>query len=118
MAKPYSHRLNYIEVVGQIEDLTAGELLLELPPTYRHWFAAVEFFDSGDQKVIPTAGTVDFLLRSATLPEDWQGFTDNSVEADTPEQVNWAANTVVVRAVFTSVTGATRARLRANGNIS
>lgn len=82
-----------------------------------HVFIGTEFFN-GDTKVTPTGGTVTYTVETAELPEYYQTFPENVVQADTPKSASVAANVKSVKAVFSSITGATHCKVNLGANVS
>ena len=122
MAKPYTHLLNALKLLSDVEQVSGGSLTidLEVEETYRHCFAGIEFYSdaNGNTSVLPSAGSITFSIRTANQPNGFQTFPSNVVDPTAPDQVNWAANTQLVRAVITGITGATHARMIATCNVS
>lgn len=119
--KPYTSVLAGKLFVGPIVALAAGAatLTVEMDDSYRHSFAAVEFYsDDAGTHVVTTAGAITFTLTSPLLPNKALEFVGNQVATNNEETVSWAANVTAVTAVVTAVTGATHCRLRAIGNVS
>lgn len=122
MSKAYTHLLKHRLRTGQVIALAAGAatLTLDVDPSYRHSFAAVEYYSDalGATQVVPSAGTETFTLISPLLPTAEQVFTDNTSNSADEQTVSWAFNIVTVKAVLAGVVGATHCRIRFIGNIS
>jgi hypothetical protein len=122
MGKPYTHLLKSRLRTSQVIALAGGAatLTLEVNPSYRHSFAAVEYYSDaeGTTVVSPTAGTETYTLVSPLLPNAELPFTDNVVNSADVCLASWAANVTTVKVVLASVDVATHCRLRFMGNIS
>ena len=122
MSKAYTHLLKSRLRTGAVTALAGGAatLTLDVDPSYRHSFAAVEYYsDAGGTTVVsPTAGTETYTLISPLLPNAELTFTDNVVNSADDCLASWAANIVTVKVVLASVDVATHCRLRFMGNIS
>lgn len=122
MAKPYTALLGSNFVESPVTAISAGFIEINVNPNYSHNFAGVEYYSdsAGTTKVIPTAGTETYTLKTTVQPNDYQSFQDNTLNASTPDQVDWAANTEVVRVTLAGVSGngATHAKLIFVGNIT
>ena len=97
-------------------------ITLQVGTNFSHNFAGVIYFndDSGADSamVTPTAGTETYSVESILQPGTFQTFNNNTLNAMTPNQVDWSVNTNRVRVVLSGVTGngATHARLIFFGN--
>ena len=101
-------------------ELISSTLSLTLDPSYRHNFAALEFYSdaNGETVVTPTAGSITYEVVTPVTPNTFEPFTDNVKDATSSTLVSWAVNTTSIRATITGITGATHARLRASCNIT
>ena len=119
MTKPYQSALRFAckrTVVLPV----ASPITLDLITSFVHNFAGVVFFDSPDftNPVQPSAGTTTFDIITSTQPHAFQSPPNDVINADTVDSVNWAGNTLTVRATFAGIVGATHAILYYNGNSS
>jgi len=122
MGKPYTHLLKGRLRSTKVIALAAGAatMTLDVDPSYRHSFAAVEYYSDaeGTTVVSPTAGTETYTLITPLLPSAELTFTDNVVNSADDCLVDWSANINTVKVVLASVDVATHVRLRFIGNIS
>ena len=123
MGHPYDALLDSRDFETGVVALPSGStpLTLELDPSYRHFFAALEFYSdaNGETVVIPTAGTATYGVVVPVSPNTVEPFTDNVKTLTETSLVSWAANATQVNVVLDSLAGsATHVRLRAVGNIS
>ena len=122
MSKAYTHLLKSRLRTSKVIALSAGAatLTLDVDPSYRHSFAAVEYYDDagGTSVVDPTAGTETYTLITPLLPTKEIVFADNVVNSADDCLVSWAANIVTIKVVLASVDVATHVRLRFMGNIT
>ena len=122
MGKPYTALLAGRLRRGPIVALAGGAATLPLTvsASYRHSFAAVEFYSDaqGTNVVVPTAGTATFTLVSPLLPTKEHAVTGGVVSATDECIVSWSLNVTTVKAVMDAVVGATHCRIRFIGNIS
>lgn len=122
MGKPYTHliksRLRSTKVIALAGG--AATMTLDVDPSYRHSFAAVEYYSDADGTTVvsPTAGTETYTLITPLLPNAELTFTDNVVNSADDCLASWAANINTVKVVLASVDVATHVRLRFIGNIS
>ena len=120
--KPYQSKTRYEPKQSDVVALTAGagQIDMNVNPSYVHSFAGVVFYDDaeGQTPVQPTAGTSTFNVMLEVQPQAYQEVPNNVLNADTPDQVDWAGNTLSVRAVFSGIAGATYAMLVVAGNSS
>lgn len=118
--KPYEGKLRYSKAQSPVTPVASGQIDLELDPSFVHSFAGVVFFNDVDgvTPVQPTAGTVTFTVVLDVQPHTLQAVPNNVLQADTPDQVDWAGNTLSVRATFGGIVGATHAKLIVAGNSS
>ncbi|MEE8609002.1 MAG: hypothetical protein V3S55_15465 [Nitrospiraceae bacterium] len=96
----------------------AGFIDLAVEPSYVHSFAGVVFFNEpqGTTPVQPSAGTITFTVVLEVQRHASQPVLDNVLQANTVDQVDWAGNTLSVKATFSGIIGATHARLIVAGN--
>lgn len=83
-----------------------------------HVFIGTEFFDAGYNKVVPTDGTITYMVETNELPEYYQSFPDNVLDAGIPASVSVAGNIISVRASFSGITGAVHCRVNVGANVS
>ena len=122
MSKAYTHLLKARLRTSPIIAFAGGAATVELDvdPSYRHSFAAVEYYsDAGGATVVaPPAGTETYTLISPLLPTKELAFTDNVTNSADDCLVDWSANIITVKVVLAGVDVATHCRLRFIGNIS
>lgn len=118
MSKRYTYYVKYESRVTEVFPVSNGFVELEIGNSRVHNFAGMVFFNDaqGDVFVTPTAGTATFTVKLVVQPQAFQEITNNVLDITMPCQVNWAANTLVVRADLTDIVGATHARLIWAGN--
>lgn len=120
MAKPYTHRLQSKTIESVVTTVASGSITLQIDENYPHNFAGVVFYNDagGVTPVTPSAGTVEFTVKTVNQPQGFQAILNGTVDANAPNQVSWDGNALEVLATFTGVTGATHARLYYTGNQS
>ncbi len=122
MTKPWNHLLDSAKFETPVLALSSGALTIDLPlnESYRHSFAALEFYNdaAGETPVPATAGTAIYTLVVSSSPSTFEEFADNQITLPGSSLVSWGANATSVRVALTSVTGVTHVRLRATCNIS
>jgi len=109
-------------VVSALTELDSGAATIELTLAdgehYRHWFAAVSYYNSAEVLVTPGAGTEVYTVDTPLRPGVYQSIVNGSHNSAAVEQADWASPTTKVKVVLASVTTATHVRLRAVGVIS
>lgn len=107
-------------ITSEVVAVGEGEILLTVDQNYVHNYAGVIFYNSssGTVPLDPSGltGSTTFTVKTLAQPQGYQTLPANIVAANALGQVNWAANTLEVKAVFAALTGATHARLVFIGN--
>jgi len=120
--KPYTHRLQYRRInTPTPHEISTGDLIQDVDPSYPHNYAGIIFYSdaAGTTKVLPSGGTITFTIATEQQPSDFQDVIDGTgVDAMVPNQVDWNSNSLQVKAEFTSITGASYARIVFTGNSS
>ena len=120
MAKPWISALKYHTINSLFTALSGGGATIDLDvdPTFVHSFAGVVFSNDigGDPIVQPSAGTITLQIITVLQPHAFQEFPSNILQADSPDQTDWASNTLSVRATIAGIVGATHVRLIWAGN--
>jgi len=119
--KTYTSLLPTKEFLSDIAAITNGQSI-ELPVSYqyRHWFAGVIAYDDvlGSNIIQPSQGTYTFSILTPLQPNGYQGFPNNILDANTPDQANWSSNTDSVKVIITDIVTTLYLRLVVFGNIS
>ena len=78
-----------------------------------HCFAGVQFFNdaAGLVPATPTAGTLLVEIRTVNTTPIFEAIPANTISANAPTTISWAANTQAVRATPTGIVGATHYKL-------
>ncbi len=118
--KPYTYRILYHTLQSEVTAIAAGDLILDVDVTYPHNFAGLIWYNDaeGVTPVTPTGGTITITIKTPVQPQGYQEISGGVLSADVVSQVDWAANTEQVKAVFDTITGATYVRLLWAGNSS
>lgn len=100
--------------------VTVGtDITLNIDENSPHIFAAVEFFsDAQGTFAAPTGGTITFTAETAELPNVFQELTNGTVDASNNRSVNVSSNVTNLKAVTSSIAGATHCRLNVTSNLS
>ena len=120
MSKPWISALKYSTLFSPFIALSGGGATIDLDvdPTFVHSFVGAVFSNDigGDPIVQPSAGSITLQIVTVLQPHAFQEFPSNILQADAPDQTDWASNTLSVRATITGIVGATHARLIWAGN--
>lgn len=105
---------------SQIVLITDGFVEVSIKRFEVHNFAGLSFFTDplGQNPVQPSAGTATITVKTSVQPQGFQPIPNNVIDVTQLGQVDWAANTIAVRADFSGIIGATHARLLVSGNSS
>jgi hypothetical protein len=119
---------NYSAIAEQEHEVTesavtlvsAGSITVAMTTRSVHNFAGVVFYNdaSGDTPLDPSGltGTTDVSVKTTVQPHGFQVAVNPTLNAAIFDQANWAANTTEVKGEFTSITGATHAKLIVTSN--